>query len=57
MTPYAQAKILRVIESKQIQRLGGKASIPVNIRIVAATNKIFPNLSPSKAFERLCTLD
>lgn len=39
MSIYHQAKILRVIENRQIQRLGGKGSIPLNIRFVAATNK------------------
>jgi DNA-binding NtrC family response regulator len=38
MSPYAQAKILRAIESKTIYRLGGKRSIPVDVRIIAATN-------------------
>lgn len=39
MSIYHQAKILRAIESKEIQRIGGKGSIPLNIRFVAATNK------------------
>jgi DNA-binding NtrC family response regulator len=52
MTPYAQAKMLRVIESKQIQRLGGKASIPVNIRIVAATNQNLPKLISEQRFRK-----
>lgn len=39
MSPYAQAKILRAIENREIQRLGGSKPIPVNIRIVAATNR------------------
>lgn len=39
MSLYHQAKILRAIESKEIQRLGGKGNIPLNIRIIAATNK------------------
>jgi DNA-binding NtrC family response regulator len=39
MSPYAQAKILRVIESKEVYPLGGRRSIPVNIRIMAATNR------------------
>ena len=52
MTPYAQAKILRVIESKQIQRLGGKASILVNIRIVAATNQDLPKLISEQRFRK-----
>ena len=34
-----QAKILRVLETKQIQRLGSPRSYPVDVRIVAATNQ------------------
>lgn len=33
-----QAKLLRVLQEKEIDRLGGKASIRVNTRIIAATN-------------------
>ena len=38
MSPYAQAKILRAIEIKEVYRLGGKRSIPLNVRVIAATN-------------------
>jgi DNA-binding NtrC family response regulator len=38
MTPYTQAKILRAIESKEIQPLGGRGNIPLDFRIIAATN-------------------
>jgi DNA-binding NtrC family response regulator len=38
MSPYSQSKILRVFESKEIQRLGRSRSIPVDLRIIAATN-------------------
>jgi len=34
-----QATLLRVLEEKCIQRLGGSKLVPVNVRIVAATNK------------------
>jgi nitrogen regulation protein NR(I) len=34
-----QAKILRLLEEKSIERLGGRETIPVNVRIVAATNR------------------
>jgi transcriptional regulator with GAF, ATPase, and Fis domain len=34
-----QIKILRVIEEREVERVGGRESIPVDIRIIAATNK------------------
>ena len=39
MSLYAQAKILRFIETKEVCPLGGRRSIPVNVRIIAATNR------------------
>jgi len=35
----AQAKLLRAIEAKEIERVGGAKPIRVNVRIIAATNK------------------
>ena len=35
----AQAKLLRAIEAREIERVGGGKPIPVDVRIVAATNK------------------
>jgi two-component system nitrogen regulation response regulator NtrX len=37
--PEAQAKLLRAIEAREIERLGGGKPIAVDVRIVAATNK------------------
>jgi formate hydrogenlyase transcriptional activator len=34
-----QAKLLRVLQEKEIERLGGKGTIAVDVRIVAATNR------------------
>ena len=34
-----QGKLLRVIEEKTVDRIGGRAPIPVNVRVVAATNR------------------
>ncbi|HXD34409.1 MAG TPA: sigma-54 dependent transcriptional regulator [Pyrinomonadaceae bacterium] len=34
-----QGKLLRAIEEKVIDRIGGRAAIPVDVRVVAATNK------------------
>jgi DNA-binding NtrC family response regulator len=34
-----QSKILRLLEEKSIERLGGRETIPVDVRIIAATNR------------------
>ncbi|MGE4291075.1 MAG: sigma-54-dependent transcriptional regulator [Desulfovibrio sp.] len=34
-----QAKILRLLQEKKIERLGGHGAIPVDVRIIAATNR------------------
>src|SRR5205807_2899712 len=34
-----QAKLLRVLEEGNLRRLGGKSDIPVQVRVVAATNR------------------
>ena len=39
MPIHLQVKLLRVIQERKIQRLGGTQSIPINARILAATNK------------------
>lgn len=38
MSAFTQAKLLRVLQDKVIQRVGGKESIPVDVRILAATH-------------------
>jgi Nif-specific regulatory protein len=35
----AQAKILRVLQERVLERVGGRATIPVDVRLLAATNK------------------
>ncbi|MDO8427540.1 MAG: sigma-54 dependent transcriptional regulator [Deltaproteobacteria bacterium] len=34
-----QAKLLRIIQEKEVERLGGKSPIPLDIRIIATTNR------------------
>ncbi|MBJ6724768.1 sigma-54-dependent transcriptional regulator [Geomesophilobacter sediminis] len=39
MNVSMQAKLLRAIQEKEIRRVGGKVNIPVDVRIISATNK------------------
>ncbi len=42
MSPAAQAKVLRVLEEGKIERIGGNKLIPIDVRVIAATNKNLP---------------
>lgn len=39
MKPELQPKLLRILEEHKIRRIGGEESIPVNVRVIAATNR------------------
>jgi Nif-specific regulatory protein len=39
MSPALQVKLLRVLQQREFERVGGNRTIPVNIRVIAATNK------------------
>ena len=38
MTPGTQVKLIRVLQEKCLQRLGGKEPVPVDVRVIAATH-------------------
>ncbi|AZB44897.1 PAS domain S-box protein [Bacillus sp. FJAT-42376] len=38
LSPQMQAKLLRVLQEKEIVRVGGTKPVPVNVRVIAATN-------------------
>src|SRR6185436_20687007 len=40
MPVATQAKLLRVLEDRKLRRLGSKVETPVDVRVLAATNKV-----------------
>ena len=50
MSLSTQAKVLRVIQEKEFERLGGGRTIKVDVRILSATNKDLPQEVQNKAF-------
>ncbi len=45
-----QAKLLRFLETHTVERIGGKRSIKVDLRVIAATNRELPELIKAKSF-------
>ena len=48
--PGIQVKLLRVLEEKEIERVGDHKPIPVDVRIISATNKDLENLIAQELF-------
>jgi nitrogen regulation protein NR(I) len=52
MPAHTQAKILRLLQEKRFERLGGNESIAVDVRIVAATNQNLEQMIEDGRFRR-----
>jgi DNA-binding NtrC family response regulator len=39
MHPHLQAKLLRVLQENEIDRVGGRHPVPINVRVIATTNQ------------------
>jgi len=47
-----QAKILRVVETKRVTRINGKREIPVDLRIIAASNRVLADEVAAGTFRK-----
>ncbi len=50
MRPELQARLLRVLQERELQRVGGTAMIPVDVQVIAATNRDLDAALRSGAF-------
>jgi len=50
MPPATQAKLLRVLQEKEFERVGGAQTIRVDVRFITATNKNLPEMIKTGAF-------
>jgi transcriptional regulator with GAF, ATPase, and Fis domain len=50
LSPQAQVRLLRVIQNNEIERVGGKRTIAINVRIIAATHRNLEEMIASGRF-------
>lgn len=50
LPPSAQVRLLRVLQNHEVERVGGKRSIPVNIRVIAATHRNLQSMITEGSF-------
>ena len=50
LPPELQPKLLRALQEKQFERLGGSRTIQVNVRVIAATNQILRRMVHERKF-------
>ncbi len=52
MDKYGQSRLLRVLQEKQVMRLGDEKNIPVNVRVIAATNQDLADMVSRGSFRQ-----
>jgi two-component system response regulator FlrC len=50
MAPILQAKLLRVIQEKEVDRIGGKEPVKIDVRVIATTNRDLQSLVRAGSF-------
>jgi len=52
ISPNVQAKLLRVLEERELERVGGNRTIKVDVRVIATTNRNLENSVEKKEFRQ-----
>ncbi|MBU5613881.1 sigma 54-interacting transcriptional regulator [Geomonas azotofigens] len=50
LPPSAQVRLLRVLQNHEVERIGGKRAIPVNIRVISATHRNLQSMMTEGTF-------
>ncbi len=50
LPPAAQVRLLRVLQHHEVEKIGGKRAIPVNVRVIAATHRNLQNMIAEGSF-------
>jgi transcriptional regulator with GAF, ATPase, and Fis domain len=50
LPPQAQIRLLRVLQNREIERVGGHKSVPVDIRVIAATHRNLESMVQENRF-------
>ncbi|WP_020473727.1 sigma-54-dependent transcriptional regulator [Zavarzinella formosa] len=52
MTPATQAKVLRLLQEQQFERIGGRETISADVRVIAATNQNLDEMASEGKFRQ-----
>lgn len=50
LTPATQVKLLRILQEKEFERVGGTTTIKINVRVIAATNRPLEKMMKNNLF-------